>query len=129
MNDCFDWSRNYPDFDDDDEEYQPQRDFLKDMVRIAKIPALDTDGIPNEIWESFMPANAEGTTDKLLVMVITAMTHCNQRAKPGIKLPDDTLQKHRTYDAAILYLYESALRQGFGTLTERGALLSDDLGL
>ena len=126
--DTFDWSRNYKDEDDDDdnEEYIFERSFFKHMVKDAGIPPFDTKGIPDSVWKSFSQEHGE---NKLQAMIANAMAYLVERTSPGIKLPDDALEKHRAYDSIITYLYESALRKGFGTLAQRGKMLEQDLGM
>lgn len=125
--DTFNWSRNYEDYEEEEEEeYLFERSFFKHMVKDAGIPPFDTKGIPDSVWKSFVPETGE---DKTKTMIVNAMIYIIEMESPGIKLPDDVLNKHRTYDLVIKYLYESAIRRGFGTRAQRGQMLEQDLGM
>jgi hypothetical protein len=126
QSDTLNWSLTHDDDDDDDDHHFP-KDFFKYTIKLAGIPPFETRSIPNDVWDSFWPKTE--CDERKKSMIITAMAYCIRRDIPEIELPQHTSLKHLSYNETIKYMYEAALRNGFGSTEQRGNALMDDLGL
>lgn len=107
------------------ERISSAKSFFEYMAEYAEIPPDCCSALDDHEWLKLVTDREDGFLHKFPEEALTA---CVFKLRPNAKIPaeiDQIIGEAKRLKA----LYESALRQGFGTLTERGALLSDDLGL
>lgn len=95
---------------------------IKDMFKLATVLA----GIPYDVSRPLKSQEWRELYADRESFPVNVLKASLSKTSPEYRFPP----KHRRGTAEYMrYAYETALRQGFGTRPQRGALLSDELGI